>query len=129
MIKTVVKNNLEIPESLPVLPVRDLVMFPHSVVPLLVGRQKSLEAINNSRKSNDLIFVVTQKNPEKETIKSSDIFKVGTICRILQNIEVPNGHAKIVIEGISRGRIIRFLKNRNFFYSKIGIFNCYFGEA
>jgi ATP-dependent Lon protease len=115
------KDTLQIPDIIPVLPVRDLVMFPNSVVPLLVGRQKSLTAINASKMNNNIIFVVSQKDSEKENLGTSDLYRFGTICRVLQNIEIPNGHAKITIEGISRGKIERFLNNIKFFNAKIEI--------
>lgn len=115
------KNTLQIPDILPVLPVRDLVMFPNSVVPLLVGRQKSLTAIKASNKNDNIIFVVSQKDSDREILTSDDLYGFGTICRILQNIEIPNGHSKITIEGISRGKIHRFLKNNEFFNAKIEI--------
>ncbi len=105
----------EMPEQIPVLPIRDIVVFPHSVIPLLVGREKSLAAIQFARRHDDLILVATQKDPEKENIRSGDIHKIGTVCRVLQILDFPNGHAKVVVEGIRRAEIKRFLRNRNFF--------------
>ncbi|MFQ5583782.1 MAG: endopeptidase La [Calditrichia bacterium] len=112
---------IKIPNRLPVVPVRDLVMFPYSVVPLLVGRKKSLAAIDAAQETANLIFVATQKNPEIESIQSKDIYRVGVICRILQNIEVPGAHSKIVLEGIARGRISRFSNSKKFFRAEINI--------
>lgn len=112
----------ELPESLPLLPIRDLVVFPHSVVPLLVGRKKSLAAIEFAKANDNLLLVTTQKDSEKEEIQSSDIYRVGTISRILQILEFPNGHSKVVVEGITRVRINRFMRNRNFFQTRLQAF-------
>ena len=105
----------EMPEQIPVLPIRDIVVFPNSVIPLLVGREKSLSAIQYARRHDDLILVATQKDPEKESIRSGDIHRIGTICRVLQILDFPNGHAKVVVEGIRRAEIKKFLRNRTFF--------------
>lgn len=114
---------LEIPSTLTLLPIRDLVVFPYSVVPLLVGREKSLAAIRAAADNENLLMVATQKDAEKETIRSSDIFRIGTICRILQVLEFPNGHAKVVVEGIIRAKVNRFLRRKNYFETDIDIFD------
>lgn len=113
---------VKIPNTLPLLPIRDLVIFPFSVVPLLVGRDKSLAAIEVAKHNNNLLIVATQKFPEKEDIQSSDIFRVGTVCRILQVLEFPNGHSKVVIEGITRARIKRFMNKRQYFQANLEVF-------
>ncbi|MEZ4746619.1 MAG: endopeptidase La [Calditrichia bacterium] len=113
---------LEIPTVLPLLPVRELVVFPYSVVPLLVGRTKSLKAIQVARDNDDLLLVATQKNAEQEALRSSDIFRVGTVCRILQLLEFPNGHAKVVVEGVIRAKIRKFNGNRQYFRTEVDIF-------
>ncbi|MCK6623468.1 MAG: endopeptidase La [Calditrichaceae bacterium] len=115
-------ETIRIPGTLPLLPIRDLVIFPYSVVPLLVGREKSLAAIEIAKHNDNLLLVATQKNPEKEDITSADLFRVGTVCRVLQVLEFPNGHAKLVVEGITRARINRFLKNRQSFHAQISLF-------
>lgn len=113
---------VEIPDVLPLVPVRDLVVFPYSVIPLLVGRDKSLNAIAQAKHTDNLILVATQKDSEKETIRAADIFRVGTVSRVLQVLEFPNGYAKIVVEGIIRARIKRFTGRRQSFQAKIDIF-------
>lgn len=113
---------VKIPNTLPLLPIRDLVIFPYSVVPLLVGRDKSLAAIEVARHNNNLLIVATQKSPEQENIQSHDIFRVGTVCRILQVLEFPNGHSKVVIEGITRARIKRFMNKRQYFQANLEVF-------
>ncbi len=112
---------IEIPPVLPVLPIRDLIVFPHSVVPLLVGRDRSLAAVDHARNQDHLLLVVTQKDAEKERIQASDIYRVGTVSRILQVMEFPNGHSKVVVEGLVRARIRRFMNNRHFFQSRLEV--------
>ncbi|MCB0274189.1 MAG: endopeptidase La, partial [Calditrichaeota bacterium] len=106
---------LELPETLPVLPIRDMVVFPNTVVPLLVGRPKSLAAVEFARQHDNRILVIAQKDSEMEHINGTDLYRVGTISRILKILEFPNGHSKVVMEGISRARIQKFKRNRNFF--------------
>ncbi len=113
---------LDIPSILPLVPVRDIVVFPYSILPLLVGRKRSLKAIKQARMQDNLILVCSQKNPEAEQIKANDVHRVGTVCRILQILEFPNGHSKVVVEGIIRARVKRFLSNRHFFQTEIDIF-------
>jgi ATP-dependent Lon protease len=113
---------IQIPGTLPLLPIRDMVIFPYSVVPLLVGRDKSLAAIEIAKHNHNLLLVATQKYPDKEDIRSSDIYRVGTVCRILQVLEFPNGHSKVVVEGITRARIRRFMNKRQFFQANLEVF-------
>lgn len=113
---------VEIPETLPLLPVRDLVVFPYSVVPLLVGRKKSLAAIEEAKKNGNYLMVSAQRNSEKEEVRSGDIFRVGTVSRILQILEFPNRHSKVVVEGVIRARVQRFHRNARFFQTSIDIF-------
>ncbi len=113
---------IEIPRSLPLLPIRELIVFPNSVIPLLVGRERSLTAIEYAKRNHHLLLIATQKNAEKEEIRAADIFRVGTVSRILQIMELPNGHSKIVVEGITRARIKRYLQSRKFFHTEINVF-------
>ncbi|MEL6822221.1 MAG: LON peptidase substrate-binding domain-containing protein, partial [Calditrichota bacterium] len=115
-------STTKIPQKLPLLPIRDLVVFPHSVVPLLVGRDKSLAAIQSAKENGNYLMVATQKDSEKENIKASDIFRVGTVSKILQVLEFPNGHSKVVVEGIARAHTSKFLRNTAFFQTNIDLF-------
>ena len=114
---------LQIPATLSLLPIRDMVVFPYSVMPLLVGRSKSLAAVETARGRDNLLITVTQKDSEIEDLRSSDVYRVGTVCRVLQMAEFPNGHAKVVVEGIIRARIKRFYRRRQFYEAQIEIFD------
>ena len=111
----------DIPETLPLLPIRDLVVFPFGVVPLLVGREKSLAAVDFARRNNNLLLVATQKDSNKDNIRPNDIFRVGTICRVREILEFPNGHSKVVVEGILRARITRFLRKKACFITNVDV--------
>ncbi|MEX0909370.1 MAG: endopeptidase La [Gemmatimonadaceae bacterium] len=95
-------------ERLPVLPLRDLVLFPYVVIPLLVGRSASLAAVEAAVNADKHIFLVAQKNPETQEPGADDLYRVGVIARVLQVARVPNGTTKVLVEGIARARVKRF---------------------
>jgi ATP-dependent Lon protease len=95
--------------SFPVLPLRDMVVFPHVVVPLLVGRNNSLTVVQKAIEANSRIFLVAQKDPTKDAPSKDDLNSVGTLAAILQRLQLPDGTVKVVVEGVCRGRITRFL--------------------
>lgn len=97
-------RNEEIRE-LPLLPLRDMVLFPHMVTPVFVGRTKSINALSQSMAQDKRIFLVTQSNPEIVKPKITDIYLIGTEASITQILRLPDGTVKILVEGISRGRI------------------------
>lgn len=106
-------KNLEIPEKLPLLPVRDVVVFTDMVLPLYIGRDRSLRAVEDAMQNDRLIFLATQKDPMVEDPKPKDIYRVGTVCRILRMLKLPDGHFKILIHGIEKGRIQRYIHKRS----------------
>ena len=95
-------------ERLPVLPLRDLVLFPYVVIPLLVGRSASLAAVEAAVNADKHIFLVAQKNGEIQEPGADDLYRVGVIARVLQVARVPNGTTKVLVEGIARARVKRF---------------------
>ena len=112
----------QIPDRLPVLPVRDNVIFPYMIFPILVGRQQSINAANYALEKDKFIFITSQKDPSVEEPKNDDLYREGTVAKIVQVLKLPNGLLKILIDGIVPGKIIRFLKNENFFEAKIKFF-------
>jgi len=100
---------------LPLLPLRDLVMFPHMVVPLLVGRKKSIEAVEHAVEGDRLILLATQKSAEIEEPNEDDIYRIGTIGEVLQILRQVDGSLKILVEGKARARIKQFLPSENFY--------------
>ncbi len=96
------------PNKLPLLPVRDLVVFPHMVVPLDVSRSKSVKALEEAMTAQHLVFVVAQKQAEVDDPQENDLYTIGTAAKILELLKMPNGQLKILVEGQARGRIRQF---------------------
>ena len=91
--------------SLPMMSLREVVMFPRSIVPLFVGRDASIKAIESAISDYDKrIFLVTQRTPEKEHPEAGDLFEVGTVAKVLQMLKLPDGTIKVLFEGLYRGR-------------------------
>jgi ATP-dependent Lon protease len=99
----------------PVLPLRDIVVFPHMIVPLFVGREKSVRALEDVMKDDKQILLVTQRNAAQDDPSVADIFTVGTIGTVLQLLKRPDGTVKVLVEGGQRARIARFVDNNQFF--------------
>ena len=104
----------DIPTRLPVLPLRDVVIFPHMIFPVLVGRESSLRAATEALEGNKYIFLAAQKKPMIEEPTSEDIHKEGTVCRIVQTLKLPNGLIKILVDGIAHAVVKKFILNERF---------------
>ena len=105
-----------VPESAnPVLPLRDIVVFPNMIVPLFVGRTKSIKALETAEKHQKEILLVSQKDANVDEPSESDIYKIGTLASILQLHKLPDGTVKVLVEGIERAEISNFLENDLFF--------------
>src|SRR5499427_752402 len=99
----------------PVLPLRDIVVFPHMIVPLFVGREKSVRALEDVMKDDKQILLVTQKNAAQDDPAPADIYSVGTVGTVLQLLKLPDGTVKVLVEGGQRARIVKFADNPAFF--------------
>ena len=108
---------LEIPRGLlfPVLPLRDIVVFPHMIVPLFVGREKSVRALEDVMSDDKQILLVTQKNAAQDDPAPHDLYSVGTIGTVLQLLKLPDGTVKVLVEGSQRAEITRYVENEAFF--------------
>ncbi len=102
---------LDIPETLPMLPVRDIVVFPYMILPLYVGRESSIRAVEEALGRNRLIFLASQKEITEENPTENTIFKTGTVAMIMRMRKLSDGRVKILIQGVSKGRITRFHKS------------------
>ena len=105
----------------PVLPLRDIVVFPHMIVPLFVGREKSVHALEDVMKDDKQILLVTQKNAGQDDPTTEDIYQVGTVSTVLQLLKLPDGTVKVLVEGGHRARISEFADNPNFFQARAKI--------
>jgi ATP-dependent Lon protease len=105
---------MDVKISLPLLPLRDIVVFPSMVIPLFVGRDKSISALNETMKKDKKIILVTQKNSEIDDPKKADVFMYGCEGNILQLLKLPDGTVKVLVEGIKRVKILDFKDNDKF---------------
>jgi ATP-dependent Lon protease len=112
------KFNSEL-KVLPLLPLREIVIFPNTAVPLFIGRAKSILAIEKAYSTDKILFLAAQKDAKLDNPSEGDIYKVGTICKIIQLLKLPDGTFKILVEGLNRGRIVRFLPNPNYFVVEV----------
>ena len=102
-------------DVLSVLPLRDIVVFPHMIVPLFVGREKSVRALESVMKEDKQILLVAQKNAQQDDPGTDDIYQVGTVSTVLQLLKLPDGTVKVLVEGVRRARISQFLKTDTHF--------------
>jgi len=99
---------------IPVLPLREVVIFPYVVIPLLVGRQPSLAAIEAAAETDKLILLVAQKEGETQEPGASDLHRVGVIGRVLQVARLPNGSTRVLVEGFARAKVTRYISGGPF---------------
>jgi ATP-dependent Lon protease len=102
-------------QSYPVLPLRDIVVFPHMIVPLFVGREKSVRALEEVMQDDKQILLSSQKDPTADDPDADGIFRTGVLANVLQLLKLPDGTVKVLVEGKSRVRITRFIENPSYF--------------
>jgi len=106
-------------QTMPLLPLRDVVVFPHMIVPLFVGRDKSIAALESAMKYEKSIFMVAQKSAQKDEPSENDIYKIGTVGIIIQLLRLPDGTVKVLVEGKKRGVIREYISMDDFFTVKV----------
>ncbi|MDP3839996.1 MAG: endopeptidase La [Methylococcales bacterium] len=104
---------------IPVLPLRDVVVYPHMVIPLFVGREKSIDALEAAMKDDKQVLLVAQKEAEVDDPNASDLYQVGTLANILQLLKLPDGTVKVLVEGSERCRVVRYQATDGFFSAEI----------
>ncbi|MBE0509356.1 MAG: endopeptidase La [Chromatiales bacterium] len=107
--------------ELPVLPLRDVVVYPHMVIPLFVGRDKSIRALEAAMAANKEILLVAQKAASEDDPSEDDIYRIGTLSSILQLLKLPDGTVKVLVEGSRRARIDSFTDTENYFAARISV--------
>jgi ATP-dependent Lon protease len=110
-----------IPKTMPMMPVRDIVVFTDMLLPLFVGRDKSIKAMEESMGYDRYIFLTTQKDPEVEKPGIEDVYEVGTVGRVQKMIKLPDGRIKALVQGIVKARAVAYVKKRSFFKVEIEI--------
>ena len=108
-----------VPDILPLMPVRDVVIFTDMLLPLFVGRKKSIRAVEEALSKDGYILLATQKDPNVEDPGSEDIFTIGTVGRILRMLKLPDGRAKTLVQGVSKVKIKRYVRKRGFYRVRI----------
>ncbi len=108
-------------ETLPVLPLRDIVVFPHMIVPLFVGREKSIRALEEAMREDKRILLVAQRNPGDDDPALDTVFEVGTLAQVLQLLKLPDGTVKVLVEGAERAKVLRFSDRVDFYEAEVSI--------
>src|SRR5690625_4107536 len=109
------EQNTTSAETYPVLPLRDIVVFPHMIVPLLVGRTRSVKALEAVMKDDRQILLASQRDAAKDEPAEDDIYRTGSLANVLQLLKLPDGTVKVLVEGRSRAEITGFVENDEFF--------------
>ena len=112
-------SNIEISENMPLLPVRDIVVFPYMILPLFIGRQSSVKAVEDSLSRNRLIFLSSQKDITEENPTPESIFNVGTVAIITRMRKLTDGRVKILIQGISKGKVTSYIHTKPYLEVKV----------
>jgi ATP-dependent Lon protease len=105
-----IEEELIIPDILSLLPIRDVVIFPYMIVPLFVGRERSINAVDTALSKDRLIFMATQKDPSKEDPEPEDLYTFGTVGMIMRMLKLPDGRVKILVQGLARAKVNTFLQ-------------------
>src|SRR4030066_521080 len=114
-----VDKKAQTPGNIPVLPVRDIVVFPYMIIPLFVGREISIKAIEHALSSNRMILLLTQKDLSIENPVSSDLFNIGTVGMIIRMLKLPDGRVKVLVQGLSKAKVTRFAQSDPFIAADI----------
>lgn len=114
-----VDKETQIPGNIPVLPVRDIVVFPYMIIPLFVGREISIKAIEHALSSNRMILLLTQKDLSIENPVSADLYNTGTVGMIIRMLKLPDGRVKVLVQGLSKARVTHFTQSEPFIAADI----------
>lgn len=118
-VDTIEEREVEIPTSLPVLPVRDIVIFPYMILPLFVGREISVKAVDHAVASNKLVMLITQKDVNIETPSIDDLYSIGTVGTILRILKLPDGRLKVLVQGLAKATVLRYTQTAPFYIGEI----------
>ncbi len=112
-------KEVEIPDTVPVLPVRDIVIFPYMILPLFVGRDVSIKAIDHALNTNRMVLLLAQKDLNVEAPTTDDLYLMGTVCMIMRMLKLPDGRVKVLVQGLSKARVSGFTQQEPFFMAGI----------
>jgi ATP-dependent Lon protease len=115
-------------KNYPVLPLRDIVVFPHMIVPLFVGREKSIKALEEVMRSDTFILLATQKNASDDDPATNSIYEIGTLASVLQLLKLPDGTVKVLVEGAQRGKVIKYTDRSDYYEASAEVLEDVVGE-
>ncbi|MFH1975636.1 MAG: endopeptidase La [Pseudomonadota bacterium] len=113
------EKDAKLPEIMPLMPVRDVVIFTDMLLPLFVGREKSVRAVEEAVRKDGFVFLVTQKDPNVENPNENEIYRIGTVARVLRMLKLPDGRIKALVQGIAKARIADFVRRKSVYRVKI----------
>jgi len=113
------KTESELQLTLPVLPLRDVVVYPHMVIPLFVGRKKSINCLEAAMEQGKKVFLVAQTEASLDDPKMEDLYTIGTVANILQLLKLPDGTVKVLVEGVQRAQLINDIENEEYFFAQV----------
>src|SRR5436190_2985275 len=105
--------------KLPMMPIRDVVIFPFMMTPFVVGRESSVRALEEALAADKKIFLATQHDASIDEPKPTEIFQVGTIVNIVQSLKLPDGNIKVLVEGVERGKILQVVDTEGYFQATV----------
>lgn len=115
------ERNEIVPDVMPLMPVRDVVIFTDMLLPLFIGRKKSVRAVEEAVARDNFLLLVTQKDPVLENPGHEDLFRVGTVGRVLRMLKLPDGRLKVLVQGVAKAKIINYVRKRSWFRVKVEI--------
>src|SRR3979409_252297 len=107
--------------KLPMMPIRDVVIFPHMMTPFVVGRESSVRALEEALASDKKIFLATQHDASVDEPKANEIYQIGTVVNIVQSLKLPDGNIKVLVEGIERGKILQISETEGFMQTSVRV--------
>src|SRR5213593_460225 len=108
------KDKSDVIETLPMVPLRDVVVFPHMMIPFVIGRPSSIKALEYALVKGKRIFLSAQHDATRDNPGPEEIYTLGTVCNIVQSLKLPDGNVKVLVEGLERGRALEFKEDAGF---------------
>ena len=106
---------MEVYETLPIVPLRDVVVFPHVMMPFVIGRPSSTRALDHAHMKDKRIFLAAQKDAANDDPSQNDIYAMGCIANIVQSLKLPDGNVKVLVEGVDRARTVEWKEDKGFY--------------
>ncbi|MDR3088612.1 MAG: endopeptidase La [Desulfobulbaceae bacterium] len=112
-------EEVDIPETLPMMAVRDVVVFNYMIIPLFVGRPNSIEAVNEALNGNKLLMLVSQKDATRDDPKADDLYQTGMVCMVMRTLKLPDGRLKVLVQAMNKAKVVEYLQHEPYFQVRI----------